>query len=135
MALFSQLGRYTGTGLFIMRVGLGAMMILHGLPKLEGGPETWEKLGLAMGNLNIHFLPTFWGFMCAITETVGGLFCILGLWFRLVSLMMVINLSVAALSHFAAGEGIKGASHAMELAFAFAGLVFLGAGRYSVDKG
>jgi len=118
-----------------MRVGLGAMMIVHGLPNLTGGIATWEKLGHAMGNLNIHFFPTFWGFMSAVTETVGGLFCILGLWFRLVSLFMVINFAVAALFHFAAGAGVKEASHALELCFVFAGLVFLGPGRYSVDKG
>jgi len=88
-----------------------------------------------MGNLNIHFLPAVWGFLSAITETVGGMFCILGLWFRLVCLFLVINLAVATLSHFAGGGGIKEASHAMELGFAFAGLFFLGAGRYSVDKG
>lgn len=135
MALFSQLGRYTGTGLLIMRIGLGAMMIVHGLPKLTGGIETWEKLGNAMGNLNIHFAPTFWGFMSAVTESVGGLFCILGLWFRIVSLFMVINFIVATVSHFAGGGGFKEASHAIELCFVFAGLFFLGPGRYSVDKG
>jgi putative oxidoreductase len=134
MALFSQLGKYTATGLFIMRVGLGALMIIHGLPKLEGGVETWEKLGNAMDNLNIHFMPAFWGFMCAVTETIGGLFCILGLWFRLVSMLLVVNFIVASMSHFAGGDGIKGASHALELCFVFAGLVFLGPGRYSVDK-
>lgn len=118
-----------------MRAGLGAMMIVHGLPKLTGGVETWEKLGSAMGNLNIHFMPAFWGFMCALTEAVGGLFCILGLWFRLVCLFMLINFIVASVSHFAKGGGVQEAAHALELCFAFAGLFFLGAGRYSVDKG
>lgn len=118
-----------------MRVGLGIMMIIHGLPKITGGPATWEKLGHSMSTLHINFVPTFWGFMCAITETVGGLFCILGLWFRLVALLMVFNFIVAAAHHFAAGDGVKGASHALELVFAFSGLVFLGPGLYSVDKG
>ena len=47
MALFSQLGNYKNTGLFLMRVGLGAMMIVHGLPKLTH-PEKWAGLGSAM---------------------------------------------------------------------------------------
>ena len=134
MALFSQLGNYRNTGLFIMRVGIGAMMIVHGFDKLKGGPDVWKSLGHAMGNLHMHYIPVFWGFMCAITETLGGLFCIMGLWFRLVSLFMIINFFVAALSHFSAGDGIKEASHAIELVFAFAGLLFLGPGLYSVDR-
>jgi putative oxidoreductase len=134
MAIFSKLGRFQNFGLLVMRAGLGVMMIVHGLPKLTGGPETWEKLGNSMGNLHIHFMPVFWGFMCAVTEAVGGLFCILGLWFRVVCLLMVINFIVAAVMHFADGDGIKGAGHAVELVFAFFGLMFTGAGVYSVDK-
>ncbi len=134
MALFSQLGNYRNFGLLIMRAGLGVMMMIHGLPKLMGGPKEWEDLGNAMGHLHIHFLPVFWGFMCAVTEAIGGLFCILGLWFRLVSLLMTINFIVAAVSHFSAGDGIKGAGHAVELAFVFFGLLFIGAGAFSIDK-
>ena len=135
MAIFSRVSRYQNFGLLIMRMGLGVFMIVHGLPKLANGPAEWEKLGNSMGNLHIHFVPVFWGFMCAITEAVGGLFCILGLWFRIVCLFMVINFAVAAVFHFSAGDGMTGASHAMELVFAFFGLFFTGPGSYSVDKG
>jgi len=41
---------------------------------------------------------------------------------------------VASVEQFSGGDGIKGASHAMELGFAFTGLLFIGAGKYSVDK-
>ena len=134
MALFSQLGNYRNFGLFVMRAGLGVMMFLHGLPKLTGGPDKWASLGHNMTYVHIHFLPVFWGFMAAITETIGGLFCVLGLWFRLVSMLMVINFIVAALTHLGKGDGIMDASHAIELAFVFFGLIFLGAGEWSVDK-
>lgn len=134
MALFSGLGNYKNFGLLVMRAGLGVMMIVHGLPKLTGGPAKWEALGHAMGNLHIHFLPTFWGFMCAITETIGGLFCILGLWFRLVCIFMIINFIVASLDQLNSGASLVEASHAIELAFVFFGLLFQGAGVYSVDK-
>jgi putative oxidoreductase len=134
MALFSQLGNYKNFGLFVMRAGLGVMMFLHGLPKLTGGPSEWESLGHSMGHLHIHFMPIFWGFMSAVTETIGGLFCVLGLWFRLVSLLMVINFIVAALSQLSGDGKILDASHAIELAFVFFGLMFIGAGEWSVDK-
>jgi putative oxidoreductase len=132
MALFSQLGNYRNMGLFIMRAGIGAMMIFHGLPKLTN-PGRWAGLGEAMGVLHIHFLPAFWGFMCAITETVGGLFSVLGLWFRLVSLFMIINFIVASLVDYNTG-GLGQASHAIELGFVYIGFLFIGPGKYSVDK-
>ena len=134
MAIFGKLGRYNNAGLFIMRVGLGVMMIIHGRPKVTGGPEKWHALGESMSHLHINFAYTFWGFMCAITEAVGGLFLILGLWFRVVALLLVFNFVVAAASHLAGGGNIKEASHALELLFVFAGLVFLGPGIYSVDN-
>ena len=135
MALFSQLGNYRNTGMFILRVGLGAMMIVHGFDKLKAGPAEWTDLGSAMNNLHMPYIHVFWGFMCAATETVGGLFCILGLWFRTVSLFMAFNFFVAALFHFAKGGGVREAAHALELFFVFTGLIFLGPGYYSVDKG
>src|SRR5471032_1110650 len=101
MALFSQLGNYRNFGLFVMRVGTGVMLFMHGLPKLTGGPEKWESLGHAMSNVHITFFPVFWVFMSAITECIGGIFCVLGLWFRLVSVLMFINFIVAILTLWA----------------------------------
>jgi len=134
MALFSQLGNYRNFGLLVMRTGIGVMLFLHGLPKLTGGPAKWETLGANMSHLHIYFFPVFWGFMSAITECIGGLFCVLGLWFRLVSLLMFINFIVAVLTVYGGGKGIMGASEAIELCFVFFGFIFLGAGTYSVDK-
>src|SRR4051812_26108244 len=134
MALFSQLGNYKNFGLLVTRVGLGIMMFIHGLPKLTGGPDKWDSLGHSMSHLHITFFPVVWGFMSAITESIGGLFCVLGLWFRLVSILMVVNFIVATVVLLDAGKGITGSSEAIELGIMFAGLVFLGPGSYSVDK-
>lgn len=134
MAIFGKLGRYQNLGLLVMRIGLGAMLILHGKDKLMGGPGTWTELGQAMGKLHIHFWPAFWGFLCAITETIGGLFVMLGLWFRVVCLFLVINFIVAAIYHYTGLPRLIEAAHAIELAFTFFGLMFTGAGVWSVDK-
>ncbi len=133
MALLSQLGKYKNTGLFIIRVGLGVMMVMHGLPKIAH-PDRWAGIGGAMKTFHITFFPAFWGFMCAVTEAIGGLFSVLGLWFRVVSLFMFIVMVVAATHHIVSGDGIMEASHAIELAFAYLGLMFLGPGLYSVDR-
>ncbi|GAB3915354.1 DoxX family protein [Mucilaginibacter boryungensis] len=134
MAIFGNLGNYRNFGLLIIRVGLGLMFIFHGLPKLEGGVKSWETIGSAMGSAGIHFFPVFWGLASAVVETVGGFLLILGLAFRPVCLLLVIDLVVAALFHFHKGEGLMGASHAIEDAIMFAGLLFVGPGKYSVDK-
>ncbi|MGJ1436850.1 DoxX family protein [Sphingobacterium siyangense] len=134
MAIWNSLGKYRDTGLLVLRVGLGVMMIMHGLPKLQGGPELWAGVGKSMGNIGIHFMPTFWGFMAAATETVGGLFLLLGLFFRPVALLLAFTMVIAGLMHLSKGDGISGASHAIELCFVFLGLILVGPGKHSVDK-
>jgi len=69
---FGSLDRHRDLGLLILRVGLGVMMMTHGIPKLAGGPAEWARVGGAMGRLGVHFAPTFWGLMAASSETFGG---------------------------------------------------------------
>lgn len=137
MALFGNLGNYKNFGLLIIRLGLGLMFIYHGYPKLTGGPDTWKGIGGATAVVGIHFLPVVWGLLCALTETVGGFLLIIGLAFRPVCLLLVINLVVAAIFlYHQPGEngGLGGAAHPIEDAIMFAGLLFVGPGKYSVDK-
>lgn len=133
MAILDSLGKYRNTGILILRVGLGVMMMVHGLPKIMGGPAGWEGLGGSMKVVGIDFLPTVWGFLAAISEGLGGFLLILGLFFRPVNMMLVCTMIIAALVHFAKGDGINGASHAIELGVVFLGLIFIGPGKYSVD--
>jgi putative oxidoreductase len=134
MAILGKLGRYSNTGLLVMRIGLGAMMVVHGYPKIMGGPEKWIKIGEAMSNLGVHSYYTFWGFMAAATESIGGLLVVLGLFFRPASLLMFFTMFVAVMHHVKAGDSLGDASHAIELGFVFLGLLFVGPGKYSVDK-
>lgn len=137
MALFGNLGNYKNFGLLIIRVGLGIMFIYHGFPKLQGGVKTWEMVGGATGNVGIHFWPVVWGLIAALTEAVGGFLLIIGLAFRPVCLLLLIDLIVAALFHLhqtGPQGGLMAASHAIEDAIVFAGLLFVGPGKYSADK-
>jgi len=134
MALFSGLGNYKNFGLLVIRLGLGIMFIYHGYPKLGGGPKMWAELGGATKYVGIHFWPVVWGLLSAVVETFGGFLLILGLAFRPVCLLLLINLLVAAAMLFGKGEGLDGAAHAIEDAIVFAGLLFIGPGRNSVDK-
>jgi putative oxidoreductase len=134
MAYFDKLGNYKNLGLLIIRVGLGIMFIYHGFPKLAGGVEGWRGLGSSTRYVGITFLPVFWGLMAAVVETFGGFLLIIGWAFRPVCLLLLINLIVAVAMHLGKGDGIMVASHAIEDAVMFAGLLFIGPGAYSVDK-
>lgn len=131
----SFLSRYADFGLLLIRLGLGAMMIFHGWPKLAGGPERWEGVGAAMGALGITFFPVFWGFMAAVTEVFGGLLLAVGFLTRFACVFLAFVMLVATLMHLNAGDGLKGASHAIEVGLVFLGLILVGPGRLSVDRG
>ena len=134
MAVFSKLGNYKNFGLLIIRIGLGIMFIYHGYPKLTGGIKTWETLGTATKYVGVHFLPVMWGLLAALVETFGGFLLVIGLAFRPVCLLLLVNLVVAAAAMLGLGGGLSDAAHAIEDAIVFAGLLFVGPGRYSVDK-
>ena len=132
--ILSGLSRYRDLGLLVLRLGLGVMFVVHGAPKLMGGVEMWTRLGGAMGNLGVTFFPVFWGFMAALAEAGGGVCLILGLALRPASVLMAFTMIVAATHHLKAGDGLAGASHAIELAIVFASLILIGPGRYSLDR-
>ncbi len=86
-----------------MRVGLGIAFMLHGYPKITGGPEWWEQMGMAMKNIGISFAPVFWGFMASISEFGGGFLIVLGLFFRPACLLLFFTMLMATLNHIASG--------------------------------
>src|SRR5688572_17598866 len=96
--LFKFLAKYRDAGLLFLRLGLGAAFIIHGLPKLAGGPGTWASLGKSMGHLSIDFYPAVWGFLAALTEGIGGVLLILGIFYRPICLMLGFTMVVATLT-------------------------------------
>jgi putative oxidoreductase len=132
--MFGFLGKYRDFGLLILRVGLGAMYLTHGAPKLMGGPAMWVKVGSAMGYVGMHAVPVFCGFMAAASEFLGAICLILGLFFRPACMFMTITMAVAASMHLGKGDGLNVASHAIENGIVFIGLIFIGPGKYSIDR-
>lgn len=124
------------TGLLILRLGIGAMFLfVHGGPKLLGGPEMWTMVGGAMGMLGITIYPVFWGFMAAVAEGIGGLCLVLGILVRPASVMMAFTMAMAAATHLSKGDGLAGASHAIELGIVFVALAVLGPGKHRLRFG
>jgi putative oxidoreductase len=121
--------------LLILRVGIGIMFVLHGYPKFMGGIEKWTGLGhYGMGSIGIDIFPVFWGFMAAFSEFVGGIMIIVGLYLRYFSFLLFVTMSVATVTHLSSGDGIMGASHAIESAVVFLCLLFAGPGKYSLQN-
>lgn len=125
-------------GLLLIRLGMGlSLFLFHGYAKISAGPETWQGIGSNMGNLGIHFTPVFWGFMAALSESVGAVCLVLGVFFRPAAFLVAMTMAVAATRHLslppdAAAAGWKGASHALEFLSVALGLLFAGPGRYAL---
>ena len=100
MAILDNLGKYRNTGILLLRLGIGVMFIIHGFPKLAGGPSGWTGLGGSMKVIGIDFLPIFWGFMAAATETFGGFLLVVGLFYRPACILLVFTMIIAASGTF-----------------------------------
>lgn len=131
---FRFLSRYRDEGLLLLRVGIGVMFLFHGGPKLLGGPDKWQQVGSALGYLGIEVYPTFWGLLAGLSEFGGGLCLIFGWLFRPACLLMALTMLVATSMHLGRGDGLMGASHAIESGILFVSLILVGPGRFSFDK-
>jgi putative oxidoreductase len=121
-------------GLLLLRAGTGFAFMMHGLPKIQGGPEYWQQIGGAMANLGITVAPVFWGFMAALAEFGGGFLLLMGLFFRPATLIMFFTMMVATLMHVKQGDDFNTFSHALEAGILFISLFFIGPGRISLDQ-
>jgi putative oxidoreductase len=133
--ILTWLTKYRDFGLLLLRVGLGAMFVfVHGWPKLQAGAARWKEVGGAMKYLGIHFAPEMWGLLAALSEFGGGILLILGLLFRPACGALAFTMAVAATLLYKTGGTLSGASQPIELGIVFVALLFIGPGRFSLDK-
>ena len=133
--ILTSLTRFRDWGLLFLRVALGFVIVyIHGWHKLAGGVHRWAEIGAAVRYVGIHFGYMFWGLMAALAETLGAVLVILGALFRPACIMLLITMLVATAMLRHTGAGWEAASHPLELAILFFSLLFIGPGKYSVDK-
>ncbi len=125
--------RNKGLGLLILRLFVGGIFIVHGVQKLLHIEDTINFFG-QIG------IPSFFAWLVAIVETVGGIALIIGMFVQYASILLSIVLLVAIVKvkWVYGGETLLGKFAAGEIDLALLGanlaLVFTGAGRYSLAR-
>ena len=120
------------TGKLLLRVGLGVLILLHGIAKIMSGP------GFILGLMEKSGLPPVLGYAVYIGEVLAPLLLIVGVYARAAAVVVAINMIVAVVLVHMGDLGMLGKSGgwALELQgmFFLAAVVvaLIGAGRYSL---
>ena len=120
--------------LFFLRIGIGIIIMIHGYPKIMGGPQMWRYLGTTfMTPLHIHFLPMMWGFFAASAQFFGGIALIIGLDTRFAALTLLFSMCVAVHWHIHNKDDFTKYAYALTLIFIYSAFTIIGAGPFSID--
>lgn len=122
------------TGLLILRLSIGGLMLFHGIHKLIHGVDGLVSMFSNMG------LPGFVAYGAYLGELIAPIFIILGYRAKLASLFVAATMLVAAMTAHA-DDILKIGSHgewALELIglylFGAFSIFFLGAGKFAVSS-
>ncbi len=128
------LSRNPAIGQLLLRMFLGAICIYaYGWENLAGGMAEWRKMGTDFKAVGITFWLPFWGFMATMAWTLGMLLFIVGFAFRPACLFISLILIVLMVHDYKVG-GLKNADGEIILLSVFFSMIFIGPGKYSVDK-
>ncbi len=116
-------------GPLLLRVFAGAAIMTHGVPKLFGGLEDFTAFVTSQNIPAAGFL----AFMAAFTESIGALLLLLGLGTRVVSFLLICNMSVAAF-FVHANDPFKTKELAFVYLFIALAYFLKGAGKWSLDS-
>ena len=120
------------SGRLVLRLVLGALILLHGIAKLQGPPD------FVVGVLGKVGLPPFLAYGVYVGELLAPVLLILGLWTRAAAIVIAVNMIFAIyLVHMGDLSKLgKQGGYALELQamflFTAVAIAFLGAGRYSI---
>ena len=127
------LGKYREAGLLLLRVSIGALFLILVAPVLTSGHAQWARFGSGMHYLGIHSHLQVWGFLGALLVCIAAVLIVFGLFFRLGILVCLVVAMVRAIS-IVKGTGLAVALPSIELCIVLASLLFIGPGKFSVDK-
>lgn len=121
-------------GRLLLRLVLGALVLLHGIAKLRGGMSAIEGMVVAQG------LPGFLAYGVLVGEVLAPLMLLLGFHARIGAVLVAVNMLFAiALAHLGQLGELNGqGGWALELQGMFLGtaiaIALLGPGRYGIHN-
>jgi putative oxidoreductase len=121
-------------GKLVLRIALGALVLLHGISKLRNG------LGPIEGMVVAHGLPAFVAYGALVGEVVAPLMLLFGFYARIGAAIVVVNMLFAfGLAHMAQlGQLNDQGGWALELQGMFLGtavaIALIGPGRYAINQ-
>jgi putative oxidoreductase len=118
---------YQAKALFILRLVLAIVLVMHGYPKLFGGVDMFSGMLQMMG----FPLPTLMATIVALLEFVGGLMILFGLFTRHVSALVAAQFVVILL--FVKKFAFPASDLDLVILGVALALALLGAGAWSVD--
>lgn len=113
-------------GIFLIRLALAVVFIMHGFAKFQSMPETivfFESLGLV----------PFMAYATATIEFFGGIFLLFGMFAPWNALILGINMAFAILLVKLGKPFIGGYEFELTLMFSAIGLSLLGMGKYTLS--
>lgn len=118
------------TSVMLLRLFAFLMIYNHGFGKvmnvINGNFQFGDPIGLG---------PEISLVLAAFAEGICALLVLVGFWTRLASIILVINMAVAAfLYHLPAGDGFAGMEMALMYLLVFLIIFLLGPGDHSIDK-
>jgi putative oxidoreductase len=98
--------QYAPHALLTLRIFSSIMMIYkHGWSKIIAGHEKWNRLGSALTEfIGLEFMNVFFGFMAALSESIGMIFVLIGLFTRPAAFLLLFTMFVASVNHLVDGE-------------------------------
>jgi putative oxidoreductase len=116
--------------LLLLRLGLGIIFIFHGYPKLFTQAQHWAEMFAKMG------FPAYFAYISGVIEFFGGVLLMLGLFTRIASLLLAIEMAVALVKvHgiLASPMAVHNYEFPLALAVGSFALAGVGAGLVSLD--
>jgi putative oxidoreductase len=125
---------------FVLRAGLGGILLIHGLQKLFGWVGGAGMTGFIGFLAKFGYpMPELLGWYIALLETLGGILLIIGLWVRPVALLLVLFMIAGV--HYTASTGAHwfiwfrgGLEFALLIGLVSFYIMVNGAGPWSLDK-
>ncbi len=122
--------KYKSCAILLLRIAVGVVFVYHGWMKVGDMNATVAMFG-SMG------ISSFWTYIVAYTELLGGLALIVGFNTRIAAALGLIVMLVAIMKvHWANGFNSMhgGYEYAFVLCLNFIALMMVGGGRHSVDS-